>query len=56
MAIRSKKLVLLIAVCTYFASSTRAMVADSNGADALVPVNPSVQPLFKSVVTCSSED
>ena len=35
---------------TYFACSTRAMVADASGADELVPVKPSVHSPFSVVV------
>ena len=35
---------------THFASKTKAIVADTRGVEALVPVNPSVHPLLRSNV------
>ena len=38
--------------CSYFASSVKATVAETRGVEALVPVNPSVQPPLRSIVVC----
>ena len=42
----------IIIICSYFASRVKAIVADSRGVEALVPVNPSVQPPLRSIVVC----
>ena len=39
-------------ICSYFASSVKATVAETRGVEALVPVNPSIQPLLRSIVVC----
>ena len=37
---------------SYFASRVKAIVAETRGVEALVPVNPSVQPALRSIVVC----
>ena len=37
---------------SYFASRVKAIVAETRGVEALVPVNPSVHPSLRSIVVC----
>ena len=42
----------MICINSYFASRVKAITAETRGAEALVPVNPSVHPPLRSIVVC----